>query len=143
VGPRTEIIVTLDCTEFSSVRWPTRCSCFQAYLTNDFAADDIAAEYTGRAEVEPCVAELKGALGIGKVPSHSFNANHVAFRIKLFAHNLTRRFVRALQPAALTWRMSWVVRTLFAVQARLLRSGRRWSLRLPHSAPLDVLRQLD
>jgi hypothetical protein len=118
----------------------------QAYLTNDFATDanDIAAEYNGRAEVEPCIAELKGALGIGKVPSHTFNANHVAFLIKLLAHNLTRRFVRALRPAALTWRMSWIARALFAVPARLLRSGRRWSLRLPpKSAALHVLRQLN
>lgn len=118
----------------------------QIYLTNDFAshAEDIAIEYNGRAGVEPCIAELKNELGIGKVPSKSFAANHAAFLIKLLTHNLLRRFARALHAMAITWRASWIRRALITVPARLVRSGRQWSLRLPPASPaLRVLRQLN
>jgi hypothetical protein len=52
----------------------------QAFLTNDLDddADELAREYDGRAGIEPLIAELKGAFGIGKVPSADFDANRWA-----------------------------------------------------------------
>jgi hypothetical protein len=118
--------------------WPDSDYAVQTYLTNDFdsAPEDIAREYNGRAEVEPIIGELKHALGIGKVPSQSFNANHAAFLMKLLAHNLVRRYARAVLPEPTPWRMPWIRRALFVVPARLLRSGRRWTLRVPPMSPV-------
>jgi hypothetical protein len=108
-------------------------------LTNDFgqALDDVARDYDGRAQVETIIAELKGALGIGKVPSQSFDANHTAFLIKLLAHNLLRRYARYIN-APSTWRLPWLRRAFMRVPGRLVRSGRQWTLRLPPDSPLAV-----
>jgi hypothetical protein len=53
----------------------------QAYITNDklAAANDLAFEYNGRAEVEPAIGELKYGWGIGKIPSDMFCANLRSF----------------------------------------------------------------
>ncbi len=126
--------------------WPHSDYAVQTYLTNDFDSvpEDVAREYNGRAEIEPIIGELKHALGIGKIPSQSFNANHAAFLIKLLAHNLVRRYARAVLPEPTPWRMPWIRRALFVVPARLLRSGRRWSLRVPpKSALLDAFAYIE
>jgi hypothetical protein len=115
----------------------------QVFLTNDPFIDpaDVPFEYNGRASIEPLIAELKGAWAIGKVPSETFLANHAMFLIKLLAHNLLRRFVRHTHLAPVqTWRASWIRRVLLCIPARLLRSGRCWSLRLPPASPLLGLR---
>jgi hypothetical protein len=109
----------------------------QVYLTNDLDADadELARGYDGRAGIEPLIAELKGAYGIGKVPSADFEANHAALLIKLLAHNLLRRFVLAMAPALAAWRAPWLRRALIVVPGRLGRHGRSLSLRLaprPH-----------
>jgi hypothetical protein len=109
----------------------------QAFLTNDLDgdADELAHGYDGRAGVEPLIGELKGAWGIGKVPSADFNANHAALLLKLLTHNLLRRYVLATAPALAAWRAPWVRRALLVVPGRFGRSGRRPRLRLaprPH-----------
>jgi hypothetical protein len=117
--------------------WPDLEYTTHVILTNDFgrAADDVAREYDGRAEVEGIIAELKGALGIGKVPSQVFDANHTAFLLKLLAHNMLRRYARYVA-APRTWRLPWIRRALFLVPGRLVRSGHQWTLRLPPKSPL-------
>jgi hypothetical protein len=62
-------------------RWPDLEYTTHVVLTNDFgrAADDVARDYDGHAEVETIIAELKGALGIGKVPSQVFDATTPRF----------------------------------------------------------------
>lgn len=115
----------------------------QVFLTNDPSIDpaDVPFEYNGRASIEPLIAELKGAWAIGKVPSETFAANHAMFLIKLLAHNLLRRFVRHTRLAPLQhWRAGWIRRVLLCVPARLVRSGRCWSLRLPPASPVLALR---
>lgn len=115
----------------------------QVFLTNDPSIDpaDVPFEYNGRASIEPLIAELKGAWGVGKVPSETFLANHAMFLIKLLAHNLLRRFVRRAPLTQIpSWRTEWIRRVLLCVPARLLRSGRRWTLRLPPASPLLALR---
>ena len=111
----------------------------QVFLTNDPTIDagDVPFEYNGRAGIEPLIAELKQAWAFGKVPSETFLANHAMFLLKLLSHNLLRRFVlQTGLPHLQTWRASWVRRVLLYIPGRLLRSGRRWSLRLPPASPL-------
>ena len=110
----------------------------QFYVTNDWITppEEIPFEYDGRAEVEPVIRDLKNGLGLGKVPSETFNANHAMFLIKLLAHNLLRCFVTETEPRLAYWRTPWVRRALILRPARLLRSGRQWTLRLPSSSPL-------
>ena len=121
--------------------WPELDYAVQVYLASDkdTAIEDLAIEYNGRAEIEPTIAELKGALGLGKVPSQSFNANHAAFLIKLLSHNLVKRYVRAVAPEAATWRLPWLRRALFTVPARFVRSARRWSIRVPPHSTLHAV----
>jgi hypothetical protein len=109
----------------------------QAFLTNDFDddADELAHGYDGRAGVEPLIGDLKGAWGIGKIPSADFNANHAALLLKLLTHNLLRRYVLAQAPALAAWRAPWLRRALLIVPGRFGRSGRSPRLRLaprPH-----------
>jgi hypothetical protein len=112
----------------------------QAFLTNDQHddADDLARGYDGRAGVEPLIADLKGAWGIGKVPSDDFAANHAALLIKLLSHNLPRLYVIATAPQLATWRAPWLRRALIVVPGRTGRHGRTCTLRLaprPHLRP--------
>ena len=121
--------------------WPELDYAVQAFVTNHPLLDteDVVADYDGRAEIEALIAELKNGVGIGKVPSKNFNANHAAFLIKLLAHNLLRRFVNQCVAKLKSWRLPWLWRFVLRVPGRLLRSGRRWSLRLPPGSPLQRL----
>jgi hypothetical protein len=49
--------------------------------------------------------------------------------LKVLAHNLVRRYVADRVPALRTWRVPWLRRALFVVPGRLVRSGRRRTLR--------------
>ena len=96
----------------------------QAFITNncDADAEQIAADYDGRAGVEPRIAEAKG-FGLAKVPSADFEANHAGFLLKLLTMNLLRRFVRCCAPQLRSWRMPWIIQTLMRVVGRLTTSG--------------------
>lgn len=116
-----------------------------AFVTNDHASapEQIAAEYDARAEIEPRIAELKNGLGIGKVPTQDFNANHLMLQVKLLAHNLVRRYVSEHVPQLRTWRSPWLTRALFCVPGRLSRSGRQIALHVhPASRIFGLQRQL-
>lgn len=117
--------------------WDDPDESVQFYVTNDWftPSEEIPFEYDGRAEVEPVIRDLKHALGLGKVPSARFDANHAMFLLKLLAHNLLRRFVAQTEPRIAHWRTPWVRRALIARPGRLLRSGRQWTLRLPARSP--------
>lgn len=112
----------------------------QAFLTNDLHsdADDIAHDYDGRAGVEPLIGTLKGAWGIGKVPSTDFAANHAALLLKLLTHNILRRYVLFAAPALVLWRAPWIRRALLVVPGRFGRHARGPRLRL---APRPHLRR--
>jgi hypothetical protein len=105
----------------------------QVFLTNDVYSDedDLAYRYDKRAGIEPLIGEWKGAWGIGKVSSENFEANHAALLLKLLAHNLLRRYVNERLPALRSWRAPWIRRAAILVPGRLVRSGRRRSLRMP------------
>jgi hypothetical protein len=112
----------------------------QVFLTNDWHsdADELARAYDARAGIEPLIGDLKGAWGIGKVPSDDFNANHAALLLKLLTHNLLRRYVAHAAPSLATWRAPWIRRALILVPGRLVRRGRTTFLR---TAPRPHLRQ--
>jgi hypothetical protein len=95
--------------------------------------DQLGAD--GRAGIEPLIAELKGAFGIGKVPSADFDANHAALLIKLLSHNLLRRYAIDCAPALAARRAPWIRRALIEGPGRFGRHGRSFRLRLaprPH-----------
>jgi len=122
--------------------WPDLDWTVKAYLSNDITAelDDIARRYEGRAGIEPRLGELKNGFGIGKIPTGRFDANHAMLLLKVLAYNLLRRFVEAVAPALRSWHVSWLRRALICVPARLVRSARRWALRLPPDSWLLHLR---
>jgi hypothetical protein len=117
----------------------------QVFLTNDFDSpiEELAERYAGRAGVEPLIAELKGAWGIGEVPSIDFHANHAAILLKMLVHNLLRRFVVARVPAVRRWRTPWIRRVLIRVAARIIRHGRSRTLRFGPNALLRTACQLE
>jgi hypothetical protein len=102
------------------------------YVTNDLTRDidELARLYDDRAAIEPLIAELKNAFGIGKVSTSDFNANEAAFLIKLLAYNVMRRWAMHTCKSISHWRASWIRRAAICVPARLLRVGGRWELRL-------------
>jgi len=109
------------------------------YVTNDMHRDidELARAYDGRAAIEPLIAELKNAFGIGKASTNDFDANEAAFLIKLLAYNVMRRWVACSckQPSA-GWRASWIRRACVLIPARLIRSGGR---RIVRMAPCPML----
>lgn len=121
--------------------WPDLDYSAKAFITNDPATDpdDLARNYEDRAGIEPLIAEFKHDLGIGKIPTDDFDANHAMLLLKLLTHNLVCRFVEHFAPQLRTWRLPWLRRALFCVPGRLVRSGHRTSLRLP---PLSHLHHL-
>jgi hypothetical protein len=107
----------------------------RAYLTNDIYsdADVLAQDYDGRAGVESLIGEFKSHLGIAKVSSESFDANHVTLLLKLLTHNLLRRYVAEKAPHLRTWRAPWLRRALILIPGRLvMAAGRKLIL---HMAP--------
>jgi Transposase DDE domain group 1 len=119
--------------------WPDEEYTVKVYLTNsDEDAADVARRYEGRAGVEPLIAEWKNGWGIGDMPCWGFNANHAALLVKLLAHNLLRRFARAVAPrlARARWRVEWIRRALINVAGKLVKTGRRWTLAVPEKSEL-------
>lgn len=105
----------------------------QAILSNDqlSEAEDLVLQYDERAGIEPLIAEMKQDWGLEKVSSKTFAANEAMLLLKCLAHNLMRRLVRRLAPTeAQRWRTAAVRRLLIVRPARLVRSGRRVSVRL-------------
>jgi hypothetical protein len=112
--------------------WPELGMTVQVFLSNDYVSDpdELARQYDGRAGVEPKIAELKSHWGIGKISSHSFDANHALLLLKVMTHNLLRRYA-AQCAVPKDWRTSWLRRGLIQVPARLSRGpGRTWVVRL-------------
>jgi hypothetical protein len=100
-------------------------------------ADAIVWDYDGRAGIEPLIAEMKGAWGIGEVSSWHFEANQAAMLLKMLSHNLVHAWVAAKHAPLRAWRMPWIRRALIRVPGRMTRSGRRRSLHLPPGCALQ------
>lgn len=105
----------------------------QVFLTNrhDEDPDEVAWSYDRRAGIEPLIAELKGAWGMGEMAGYAFLANHGMFLLKVLTHNLLRRYARENFPELARWRTHWLRRTIIRVPGRISHSGRRATLHLP------------
>jgi hypothetical protein len=124
--------------------WPDEEWTVKVYLTNTpEPAEDVAERYEHRAGIEPLIAEWKNGWGIGDMPCWGFNANHAAMLLKLLAHNLMRRFARAVASrlANARWRIDWIRRALINVAGKLVRTGRQWSLLVPEASELVCQRE--
>jgi hypothetical protein len=111
---------------------------FQVFLTNRVDdADDIAWDYDPRAGIEPLIADLKGAWGIGHASRHGFAANHAVLLLKLLSYNLLERYATYTHPTLPRWRTPWRRRTLLVVPGRISRSGGIRRLHLPPGSPLS------
>jgi hypothetical protein len=136
---RVIAVRTLEQTSGKQVQlWDDQDYTVKVYLTNDFDNDGdwLARDYEGRAGIEPLIGEYKHHLGIGAVPTDSFNANHALLLLKLLTYNLLRRFVHRHAPHLSAWQLPWLRAALLCVPARLVRSGRRLLLRLAQGSPL-------
>jgi hypothetical protein len=77
------------------------------------------------------IAELKGAWGIGQIPTQSFSANEAMLRIKVLSYNLMRRYVAKHHSELTVWRTPWQRIVLIRIPGRLVYSGRQWRLHTP------------
>ena len=105
----------------------------QAFFSNDLfsAPEDVVLAYDERAGIEPLIAELKQDWGMEHVSGRDFGVNAAWLLLKGLALNLLRRLVRQQAPAvAQRWRTSATRHLLIARPARLVRSGRRLTVRL-------------
>ena len=110
----------------------------QAFVTNDHAipSEDVASTYNLRAGIEPMIGELKRDMGIGKIPTQSFDANHTMLLLKLFAFNLLRQYLLARFEPIAWWQTGWARRAIIMQPGRLVRSARRFTLRIHRASML-------
>lgn len=100
----------------------------------DGAMLELEADHRRHAEVELTIRDLKHGMGLTHLPTKSFGGNAAWLVLNTIAHNLTRWTAR------LGLRLRHVMtktvrRRLFGVPGRLVRTGRRSTLRLPRRWP--------
>jgi hypothetical protein len=97
---------------------------------------DLEADHRRHAAVENVIRELKYGVGLNHLPSGRFGANAAWLALNQMAHNLIRWIARlGLEDDSLNAKT--LRRRLFSVPARLVRSARRWQLRLPRHWPWE------
>lgn len=110
---------------------------------------DLEADHRRHAEVELTIRDLKHAMGLSHFPTKSFGGNAAWLILNTIAHNLTRWTARLA--LGLGYVMTKKIRRrIYGVAGRLVRTGRRLTLRLPRrwpwaghiAAALDRLRAL-
>ena len=122
---------------WSDLEWTTQAIVTNARRHPEERAEDldeIIRHYNGRAEVEPVIADLKGAWGIDQIPSQTYRANAAMLLLKALCFNLFVRYVAANRPQLVGWRTPWTRQVVVLIPGRLVRSGRQWTLRVPPSA---------
>jgi hypothetical protein len=104
---------------------------YQAFISDrPGSALELEAEHRQHAVVENRIRELKYDLGLNHLPSGRFAANAVWLALNALAHNLAHWLARlSLRTPRAT--VKTLRRWLFSMPGRLVRSGRRLSLRLP------------
>ncbi len=113
---------------------------FTSYDYHAFVTDragpmlETEADHRRHAIVEQSIAELKSA-GLAHLPSARFTANAAWLALTVMAHNLGRA-VGLLAGGTLHRATATTLRrAVFTVPGRLVRSARRWRLRLPAGWP--------
>ncbi len=95
---------------------------------------EIEADHRRHAIVEQSIAELKSA-GLAHLPSARFMANAAWLALTVMAHNLARSVGLLAGGVLGRATASTLRRAVFTVPGRLVRSARRWRLRLPAGWP--------
>jgi len=113
---------------------------FASYDYHAFVTDrtgqmlEVEADHRRHAVVEQSIAELKSA-GLAHLPSSRFMANAAWLALTVIAHNVSRA-VGLLAGGTLHRATATTLRrVVFTVPGRLVRSARRWRLRLPSGWP--------
>ncbi len=113
---------------------------FTSYDYHAFVTDrtgpmlDIEADHRRHAVVEQTIAELKSA-GLAHLPSGRFTANAAWLALVAMAHNLGRGVGLLAGGPLHRATAATLRRAVFTVPGRLVRSARRWRLRLPAGWP--------
>lgn len=113
---------------------------FTSYDYHAFVTDrigpmlEIEADHRRHAIVEQSIAELKSA-GLAHLPSSAFMANAGWLALTVMAHNLARSVGLLAGGTLHRATASTLRRAVFTVPGRLVRSARRWRLRLPADWP--------
>jgi hypothetical protein len=106
---------------------------YHAFITDrEGKTLELEADHRRHAVVENAIRDLKEGVGLNHLPSGRFGANAAWLAFSVLAHNLARWVTRlGLGDGLLT--TTRMRRRLFSMPGRLVRSGRRAHLRLPHS----------
>jgi len=95
---------------------------------------DLEADHRRHAEVELTIRDLKHGMGLAHLPTKSFGGNAAWLILNTIAHNLTRWITRLGFDQG--HRMTKNIRRrVFNLAGRLVRTGRRTTLRLPSRWP--------
>lgn len=95
---------------------------------------EVEADHRRHAEVELTIRDLKHDMGVNHFPTKSFGGNAAWLILNTIAHNLTRWATRlGLDMAPVMTKK--IRRHIYNVAGRLVRTGRRLLLRLPHRWP--------
>ena len=117
--------------------WEFRDFFYHAFVSNlPLTPAAIYRFYTGRANAELDIRELKDALPLGQIPTTRFTANAVHFELILLAYDLVNWFRQLCLTGS--WqraRLRTIRREVFMLPARLLKVGNRNVLRLPDTSP--------
>jgi Transposase DDE domain group 1 len=113
---------------------------FTTYDYHAFVTDrhgpmlEIEADHRRHAIVEQSIAELKSA-GLAHLPSSRFMANAAWLALTAMAHNIARSVGLLAGGVLHRATTATLQRAVFTIPGRLVRSARRWRLRLPASWP--------
>lgn len=104
---------------------------WQVIVTNSTAApEEVWRFYNGRCNVENLIKEGRLGFSMDEVCSHSYGANAVHNWLALLASNLVGWFSEDILEQDRRESMVGLRERLFRIPARLIRTGRRWVLRL-------------
>ena len=117
--------------------WPFKDFFYHALVSNlPLTPAAVYRFYTGRANIELDLRELKEAFPLGKIPTIRFTANAAHFELILLAYDLVNWFRRiCLMGPWKTARLQTLRYELFMLPARLLNVGHRNVLKLPDHYP--------
>ena len=105
-----------------------------AFITDrEGAMIELEADHRRHAEIENTIRDLKYGCGLNHMPSGKFGANAAWLLLNVLAHNLGRWMTRLTD--GVTGNLKSIRRRFLSIPARMVRSGRRLSLRMPTRWP--------
>ena len=108
-----------------------------AFITDrEGATVELEADHRRHAEIENVIRDLKYGCGLNHMPSGRFGANAAWLLLNVLAHNLGRWLTRLTD--SVTGNLKSIRRRLLSVPGRMVRSGRRWRLRMPARWPWEA-----